>query len=83
MLGTPDPDLQRTFTPVQAHQTADLSLSCAELAAQIRDTEASVVALDKQMKQGQDNSQSFSMLAAFSGIVGGFSNIVRAVKRTA
>jgi hypothetical protein len=69
-----DPDLLRSPVPVQAHQTADLGLSCAQLASQISDSESSIAALDKQIKQDQGNSQSLSMFAAFSGALGGFAN---------
>jgi hypothetical protein len=69
-----DPDLQRTFVPVQAHQTKDLSLSCPDLQQQIGDNESAVATLDKQIKHDKDQSQVFAMAAVFSGISGSFAN---------
>jgi hypothetical protein len=69
-----DPDLQRTFIPVQAHQTADINLSCTDLKTQITDTETSVSILDKQIKHDQDQSQSLSMAAVFSSVSGAMAN---------
>jgi hypothetical protein len=71
-----DPDLQRTFVPVQAHQTTDLNLSCPDLQLQIADTESAVAVLDKQIKHDKDQSQAFAMAAVFSGISGSFANNV-------
>jgi hypothetical protein len=59
---------------VQAHQTQDLGLTCADLKSQIDDTEQSVAALDKQVKHDQEQSQNLSLLAAFSGVSGAFAN---------
>ena len=72
----PDPDLQRSFVPVQMHQMADLSLSCDDIRSQIRDAENSVVILDKQIHHDQDTSQMFSLAAAFSGMSGALANNV-------
>jgi len=69
-----DPDLQRTFVPVQAHQMTDLNLSCPDLQQQIGDTEGAVAVLDKQIKHDKDQSQAFAMAAVFSGISGSFAN---------
>jgi hypothetical protein len=69
-----DPDLQRTFVPVQAHQMTDLNLSCPDLALQISDTEGSVATLDKQIKHDKDQSQAFAMAAMFSGFSGALAN---------
>lgn len=69
-----DPDMQRTFVPVQAHQTTDLSLTCPDLQGQISDTESSVAVLDKQIKRDQEQSQMFAIATAFSGFSGAFAN---------
>ena len=70
----PDPDLQRTFVPVQTHQMADLSLSCGDIRSQISDAENSVAILDKQIHYDQDTSQMLSLAAAFSGMSGALAN---------
>jgi hypothetical protein len=70
----PDPDLARTFIPVQTHQTTDLGLTCPDLQEQIGDTERTVAVLDKQIKQTQEQSQMFAMAAAFSGFSGALAN---------
>jgi hypothetical protein len=70
----PDPDLQRTFVPVQAHQTTDLGLACPDIESQINETESSVSALDKQIKHDQEQGQTFSFAAALSGVTGAFAN---------
>jgi hypothetical protein len=70
----PDPDMQRSFVPVQAHQTTDLSLTCPDLQGQISDTERSVAVLDKQIKHDQDQGQMFAIATAFSGFSGAFAN---------
>jgi hypothetical protein len=69
-----DPDLQKSFIPVQAHQTTDLSLTCPDLQQQIGDTESAVATLDKQIKHDKDQSQVFAMAAVFSGISGSLAN---------
>lgn len=69
-----DPDLARTFVPVQTHQTADLGLSCPDLQAQITDNEASVAVLDKQIKHDQDQGQLMAMMGAFAGMSGALAN---------
>jgi hypothetical protein len=69
-----DPDLQKTFIPVQAHQMTDLNLSCPDLQQQIGDTESDVATLDKQIKHDKDQSQAFTMAAVFSGFSGAFAN---------
>jgi hypothetical protein len=69
-----DPDLQKTFVPVQAHQTTDLGLACPDIQSQINETENSVSALDKQIKHDQEQSQTFSWAAALSGVSGAFAN---------
>lgn len=69
-----DPDLQRTFVPVQTQQMTDLNLSCNDLQQQIGDTESAVAALDKQIKHDKDQSQVFAMAALFSGISGSYAN---------
>jgi hypothetical protein len=69
-----DPDLQKTYVPVQAHQTKDLSLTCPDLQEQIGDTENSVAALDKQIKHDKEQSQTFMLAAAFSSFSGAFAN---------
>jgi len=69
-----DPDLQRSFVPVQAHQTRDLSLTCPDLQDQIGEMENGVAVLDKQIKHDKEQSQIFSMAAAFSGFSGAMAN---------
>jgi hypothetical protein len=69
-----DPDMQRSFVPVQAHQTTDLTLTCPDLHEQIVDTESGVAVLDKQIKHDQEQTQSFSWAAALSGVSGAFAN---------
>jgi hypothetical protein len=70
----PDPDLTRSFIPVQTHQTSDLNLSCPDLQGQIGDTEQTVAALDKQIKHDEEQGQMFAMAAAFSGFSGALAN---------
>jgi type IV pilus biogenesis protein CpaD/CtpE len=75
-----DPDLARTFVPVQTHQTADLGLSCGDLQAQIADNEASVAALDRQIKHDQNQGQFMAMMGAFSGMSGALANNVTSAR---
>lgn len=63
----PDPDLSRTFIPVQAHQTKDLNMTCEDLTAEIHQREEEVSALDKQLAFAHKQSQDMAMMAAFSG----------------
>jgi hypothetical protein len=69
-----DPDLQRTFVPVQAHQTKDLNLTCPDLQEQIGDMESGVAVLDKQIKHDKEQSQTFALAAAFSSFSGAMAN---------
>jgi hypothetical protein len=75
-----DPDLARTFVPVQTHQTGDLGLSCQDLRAQITDNEDSVSALDKQIHHDQEQSQLMSVAAAFSGMSGALATNVASAR---
>jgi hypothetical protein len=63
-----DPDLSRTFVPVQAHQTKDLSMTCEDLTAEIHEREGAVSALDKQLALAHKQSQDMAMMSAFSGL---------------
>src|ERR1700755_405618 len=69
-----DPDLGKSFVPVQAHQTVDLEVSCADIQSRIGDTEDAVVALDKQIKRDSQQSQGFSMMSALAGMTGVLAN---------
>jgi hypothetical protein len=79
-IDPPDPDLQRTFVPVQAHQMDDLRLSCADLESEIHVAENSVAILDKQIRHDQDQSQSFSLGAALSAMSGALATNVQSAQ---
>jgi hypothetical protein len=62
--------LSEHFVPVQAHQTADLTLSCQELAAGIAEMGHAISVLDKQISYQQQSSNSFSFISASASAEG-------------
>lgn len=64
-----DPDLSRHFDKVEALQTADDQLSCADLKAQVDEMQGDVNAIEKQIAQQQSESSGDSLVGALFSAV--------------
>jgi hypothetical protein len=66
----PDPDLSRQFDKIEALQTGDDQLSCADLKAQVDAMQGDINALEKQVAQQQSESSGMSLFGALISAVG-------------
>jgi outer membrane murein-binding lipoprotein Lpp len=66
----PDPDLSRHFDKIEALQTGDDQLSCADLKAQADALQGDINALEKQVAQQQSQSSGDSLFGALFSAVG-------------
>jgi len=65
-----DPDLSRQFGKIEALQTGDDQLSCADLKAQVDELQGDINALEKQVAQQQSQSSGDSLVGALFSAVG-------------
>jgi hypothetical protein len=79
-----DPDtraqLAATITPVEARQQGDYQLSCADLSAEIKQTDWTIAALDKQITQAQNSANGFAVLGALAGLGGAYATNISQVQ---
>jgi hypothetical protein len=79
-----DPDTQAqlaaTIVPVETRQQGDYQLSCADLSAEIRQTDWAISALDKQIAQAQNTATGFAVLGALSGLGGAYATNISQVQ---
>lgn len=66
----PDPDLSRQFDKIEALQTGDDQLSCADLQAQVDAMQGDINALEKQIAQQQSSASGDSLFGALFSAVG-------------
>ncbi len=66
--------LAATLGPVQPVQPGDNQLACADLAAQIKQTQWDISALNLQIAQAQNASTGFAVLGALAGMSGAYAN---------
>jgi hypothetical protein len=64
--------LAATIVPVETQQQRDYQLSCADLSAEIKQTDWTISALDKQIARAQNVATGFAVLGALAELGGDY-----------